>query len=91
MVEGRPWGANAALLPELQAKFNTYLEYVSSGRLTHDYPDVSAKRVCIQLRASHPPGDGELKFIQIVARQHLKPSGIRCSWKVIGQDGEHDI
>jgi hypothetical protein len=26
-----------------------------------------------------------------VATHHLSPAGIRLSWKVVGQDGEHSV
>ncbi len=91
MVQDEAWGDSGLQLPALQAKFNTYLAYATAGRLAIDYPDHKGKRVHIQLRSTHPSGERELAFLRIVAGHHLKPAGIRLSWKVIGHNGEHGI
>src|SRR5262245_40772589 len=91
MVEDRSWGAVGPLLPELQSKLNTYLDYVVTGQLERAYPQLSLKRVNIQLRSAEALGPRELKLLNIVARQHLAPRGIRLTWKVVGQAGEHEV
>jgi hypothetical protein len=91
MVQDDTWGDSGLQLPALEAKFNTYLAYVTEGRLVTEYPSVTGKRVHVQLRATNPPGERELEFLRIVAVHHLEPADIRLSWKVIGQDGEYPV
>ena len=88
MVEDRTWGESGALLPELQAKFNTYLDYVTTGQIRQGYPDLGGKPVHIQLRSVEPPNAREREFLRIVAKKHLGPKGIRLSLRVIGGHGE---
>ena len=45
MIEERPWGASGLLLPDVQAKLNTYLEYVTAGRLTREHPVAADKGI----------------------------------------------
>jgi hypothetical protein len=80
MVEERPWGPRGLLLPDLQAKMNTYLAYVTTGRLANDYPVAANKSVDFQLRCSYPPGEREEEFFDIVQRRHLRPAGIGFEW-----------
>jgi hypothetical protein len=84
LVEDRPWGHCGERLHDLQAKFNAYLDYIVSGRLEADYPQVAGKRVKIELRSSYPPGARELEFMDIVVRNHFKPEGIDFGWSEIG-------
>jgi hypothetical protein len=88
MIEHRTWADRGFLLPDLQAKLNTYLAYVSEGNLSRDFPSVSNKSVHFHLRASLPPGKREIDFLGIVLKHHLAPIGVRLSWKVIGEDVE---
>ena len=91
MVHDRPWGDTGHSLPVLQAKFNTYLEYITSGQLIRDYPNMTGKAVHIQLRSTESPGERELGFLRIIARQHLQPAGTRLTWRVVGEQSEHGI
>ncbi len=83
MVETREWGDWGALLPELQAKLNTYVGYVLDGRLVCDYPAYSIKQIRIELRTEYPPSPREEQFLDIVAFEDLQPLGVRLSWKLI--------
>ncbi len=76
MVEERDWGEEGALLPELQAKLNTYLAYVLDGQLAKDYPQVAGKPVRIRLHYTHAPGDEEKSFLAMIKRDYLKPQKI---------------
>jgi uncharacterized protein DUF6572 len=91
MVRDQPWADAGHHLPPLQAKFNTYFAYATSGSLVAAYPELSGKSVHIQLRSTTPPGERELEFLRIVATHHLRPAGIRLSWRVIGEPHEHGI
>ena len=91
MVQDQPWGDASLQLPTLQDKFNTYFNYVVEHQLLRDYPEMSGKPVHIQLRTVEEPGPRELEFLRTVTSQHLEPKGIRCSWKLIGQDKEYGI
>jgi len=58
MLETRPWGSDPQQLPQLQAKFNSYLGYVQTGALARDYPQYAGKPVRFRLDcASAPAGD----------------------------------
>jgi len=76
MVEEREWGDEGKLLPDLQAKLNTYLEYIESGQLRFDYPDLVKNPITFRLHYMHEPSAREREFIRIVVQQHLKPLGI---------------
>ncbi len=84
MVEVRPWGESGALLPDLQAKFNTYLEYALGGQMVRDYPALADKPVHFELRTAHAPTPREEQFLDIVVRQHLQPRGITFQWHLLG-------
>ena len=83
IVEDRPWGERGELLHDLQAKLNTYLNYVTSGQLKTDYPEVAGKPVKIELRSSYPPGSREREFIDIVVKNHFQPEGIDFGWSEV--------
>ena len=84
MVEERPWGDRGALLPDLQAKLETYLNYVVLGQLRAGYPAVANHPVTIELRCAAEPGERERTFLDIVMRRHLLPENIAFRWRVIG-------
>jgi len=91
MVEDRSWGDAGALLPDLQAKLNLYLDYATTAQFTRAHPELAGKRLHIQLRSTEPPGQRELEFLGIVAKQHLGPRGVRLTHRVIGQPHETEI
>lgn len=82
-VEERPWGDAGSLLPDLQAKLNTYLDYVTSGQLKADYPETATSSVRIELRTTYPPGNRETEFLNIVVRNYLRPERIEFGWQLI--------
>jgi len=84
MVETREWGDRGALLPELQAKLNTYLGYALDGQMACDYPAYASKPVRIELRTQHQPTSREQQFLDIVAKQDLQRRGIGFGWRLIG-------
>ena len=71
------------MLPDLQSKLNTYLNYVTNGQLKADYPQVSGEPVRIELRCAYPPGEREEKFLDIAVRNHFRPAKIGLAWKLI--------
>ena len=83
MVEDREWGDKGVLLPELQAKLNTYLGYALDGRLGCDYPAYAQKSIRIELRTQHPPTAREQQFLDLVAMEDLQPRGISFGWQLI--------
>jgi hypothetical protein len=85
MVEAREWGASGALLPDLQAKLNTYLDYAVGGQLATDYPEMAGKPVHIELRASFPLGPREHDFLRVVVSKHLESAGIPFRFKLIDE------
>ena len=90
MVEERAWSSSGVPF-DLESKLNTYVQYVSEGRLVADFPDLRGKPVHVQLRAMHPPGEQEITLLRKVVVGHFKPADIRLSWRVIGQEAEHVI
>ncbi|HJZ66603.1 MAG TPA: DUF6572 domain-containing protein [Blastocatellia bacterium] len=91
MVEDRGWGDAGTLLPDLEAKLNVYLDYVTSGQLQAAYPDLVDKPIHFQLRSLERPGKRELEYLRVVATQDLSPRGIRLSFKVIGETLENAV
>jgi len=91
MVEHREWSDRGALLPDLQAKLNTYLAYVTEGQLWKDFPALQGKPVHIQLFAAAPPTVHELEFLRLASEQHLRPEGIRLSWRLLDGGPEHGV
>ena len=49
MLEQRPWGSHPEQLRQLEAKFNSYLEYVLGGHLEAQYPQYAGRPVRFQL------------------------------------------
>jgi hypothetical protein len=84
MVEVRDWGDAGALLPDIQAKFGTYLTYALDGQLREDYPAMTGKPIRFELRTEYPPTQREQRFFEIVIREYLQPEGITFGWKVLG-------
>jgi hypothetical protein len=85
MIETRPWGTRGTLLGQLQDKFSTYLTYALDGQLIRDYPDLKGKKIRIELRSQHPLGAFELRFMELVQEQYLKPEGIESGWSLISE------
>lgn len=59
LIEERRWGASEEQLPQLQAKLNSYLDYVIDGFMVDDYPDYGDKPVRFELDCVASPGDRE--------------------------------
>ena len=55
MLEERPWGAHPDQLRQLEAKFNSYLEYVLGGHMARQYPDYAELAVRFQLDCVENP------------------------------------
>jgi len=91
MVQDRPCGESGRQLHALEDKFNTYLNYATEQRLVQDYPDLVGKPVHIQPHTVENLGPREFDFLRIVTKRHLGPLGIRCSWRLIDDNGEHGI
>jgi hypothetical protein len=85
LVEEREWGEAGELLPALQDKLNTYLEYVENGQLLEDYPDLAGSSVTFRLHYLHEPTSREREFMRIVVQQHLVPRRIGWEQQLISQ------
>ncbi len=86
MVEHREWGDKGELLPNLQAKLNTYLAFVMDGQLAQQYPAMKGKKIRFRLHSQQPPAERERQFIQIVREQDLAPRGIEWQESLIADD-----
>jgi hypothetical protein len=84
LIENRDFGPEGSLLPELQTKLNTYLNYVGSGQMRADYPQTAGQSVRFELITSQPLGQLERSFLRDVIERFLDPFGIRFGWRVMG-------
>ena len=84
MVEVREWGDKGQLLPDLQAKFKTYLAYAVDGQLARDYPNYAGKPIRFELRTQHAPTQREQQFLDLVIRKWLEPEEITFLWRLLG-------
>ncbi len=55
MLEERRWGTDAEQLRQLEAKFNSYLEYVLGGHMAKQYPAYAERAVRFQLDCAENP------------------------------------
>jgi hypothetical protein len=62
MLEERPWGAHPEQLRQLEAKFNSYLEYVLGGHLAEQYPQYAGRPVRFQLDCAANPRPEDRPF-----------------------------
>ena len=76
LTEVREWGDRGELLPDLENKLNTYLEYVEGGQLAAHYPDVATNPVSFRLHYMYELTAREREFLRIVVQRHLNPRGI---------------
>jgi len=76
------WGVKGERLPNLQAKFNTYLAFILDGQFTRQYPDRAGKPIRILLRCNFTPPQSEQKFLEYARTQLLEPAGIHFQVQV---------
>ena len=62
MLEERPWGSDPEQLRQLEAKFNSYLEYVLGGHMARQYPDYATLAVRFQLDCVENPRPEDRPF-----------------------------
>lgn len=88
LIEERPWGVSEEQLPQLQAKLNSYLDYVIDGFMVDDYPDYGDKPVRFELECAVRPGDREQGFLTAF-RNFASTQGIRfvVQPRNLGQEG----
>jgi len=63
MLEERPWGADPEQLRQLEAKFNSYLEYVLGGHMARQYPDYAERPVRFQIECTANPPASARPFL----------------------------
>jgi len=78
LLETRPWGSDPQQLPQLEAKFNSYLGYVQTGALARDYPQYAGKTVRFRLECTSPPA-GEVAAMLAAMRDFSGREGIGFS------------
>jgi hypothetical protein len=76
IVATEPWDVAGDGALRLQAKLKNYLAFAAEGKLEHTYPDVKGKRVRIEIRCSHPPGEIEDRLVAAVREHWCEPGGI---------------
>ena len=76
LVEHREWGEKGQLLPDLQAKLNTYFSFIFEGQLERQYPNLKGKKIRFRLFTQHPLGPREREFVRIVHERFLQPNHI---------------
>ena len=62
MLEPRPWESEPEQLRQLEAKFNSYLEYVLGGHMEKQYPQYAGRSVCIRLECVENPRPADSAF-----------------------------
>ena len=62
MVEERPWQSDPEQLRQLEAKFNSYLEYALGGHLAKQYPEYAERPVRFQLECAENPRPTDSAF-----------------------------
>ena len=82
MVETRNCDGGRAQLEQLQAKVNSYLEFVLSGEFTRKYPQAAGKRIRFQLDCPAPPAGEAAGFLQRLEAA-LRKHGIRLTINIL--------
>jgi hypothetical protein len=67
MVEERPWQSEPEQLRQLEAKFNSYLEYALGGHLAEQYPEYAERPVRFQLECAENPRPADSAFFTAMA------------------------
>jgi hypothetical protein len=62
MLEERPWDSEPEQLRQLEAKFNSYLEYALGGHLVKQYPEYEGRPVRFQLECAENPRPADSAF-----------------------------
>jgi hypothetical protein len=68
-------------LTTLQDKLNAYLDFVETGDLVTQFPDVSEKRVLIEVFFLHEPLDTAVHFLR-KAESILQEFNVALTWRV---------
>ena len=67
MLEERPWQSDPEQLRQLEAKFNSYLEYALGGHLVKHYPEYADRPVRFQLECAENPRPADSAFFTAMA------------------------
>ena len=67
MLEPRSWESEPEQLRQLEAKFNSYLEYVLGGHMVKQYPQYADRRVCFRLECVENPRPADSAFFTAVS------------------------
>jgi hypothetical protein len=67
MVEERPWQSDPEQIRQLEAKFNSYLEYALGGHLAKQYPEYAERPVRFQLECAENPPPADSAFFTAMA------------------------
>ena len=62
MLEERPWQSDPDQLRQLEAKFNSYLEYALGGHLAKQYPEYAERPLRFQLECAENPRPADSAF-----------------------------
>jgi hypothetical protein len=62
MLEQRLWGSDPEQFQQLEAKFNSYLEYVLGGHMVQQYPQYAEKPVRFQIDCAGNPRPEDRPF-----------------------------
>ena len=81
MLEERDWGADPAQIPQIEAKFNSYLSYVQGGYMAREYPQYAECKVSFQLDCASPPRAQDQAFLTAI-RNFAAAENIRFAIQV---------
>lgn len=84
MLEERPWGSHPEQIPQIEAKFNSYLSYVKGGFMAREYPQYADKKVAFQIDCATPPQAEQQAFLTAV-RNFAAEEEIRFVVNVVGR------
>ena len=79
------WDESNEKLPILQAKINSYLEFVESGQLLEEYPDAAECEVRIELVCKYQPNEEGLNFFSLAAPV-LESAGLKFEWSILNDN-----
>ena len=81
IIDGEDWSNEGAHLLALQAKVNTYFDFVQSGQLFEEYPTAQRTPVIIQVFFREPPTEKARQLIER-ADQVSRQLGLEVRYQV---------
>jgi len=84
IVETERWGKEGARLPQLRTRLDAHLNFVLSGTLARNYPQLAGKRVRFRIDTHVPMGMKEVAFLYRYRTEELDTRGIMLDIHEVG-------